>query len=182
MRIAVADQVARLETGRTPVDQFDFAFLRFRGGRYGLEALGRLRDRPGEPATEGARIAGWAITALSWAVPGDARRSANVATPASGVANIKVVFPDGQALPDSFLQQHWERTDNARYARCLGEVWKCEAVIADLDGDGTPEILLLDQTGASAYRKSDAAWEWLGYVMNVNCMDVRDSLRSGKFD
>ncbi len=64
-RLAVADQVARLETGRTPVDQFDFAFLRFHGGRHGLEALGRLRDRPGEPGTEGARIAGWAITALS---------------------------------------------------------------------------------------------------------------------
>jgi len=41
-RIAAADQVARLERGAVTPAKFDFAFLRFKAGRYGLTALKRL--------------------------------------------------------------------------------------------------------------------------------------------
>ena len=43
------DQVHRLETGRISPTQFDFAFLRFRSGRYGIEALRRLAERTEGP-------------------------------------------------------------------------------------------------------------------------------------
>ena len=49
-RISVIDQINRLNSGRTAPDKFDFAFLQFRAGRYGKEALQRLGD-----GTEGPR-------------------------------------------------------------------------------------------------------------------------------
>jgi hypothetical protein len=179
-RLAVADQVAHLETGRTPIDQFDFAFLRFRSGRYGVKALTRLknfRDGPGA-----ARVAEKAATALAWKRPADAR--AAFATPASRAERITVVFPDGQPLPDSFLQQDWATGSEVwRLPSCLRATGKCEAVMTDLDGDGTPEILLFEGASATAYRQSAATWGFLGTVLNVFCKkDVMDALRRGRFD
>ena len=43
IRISVNDQVSRLEAGRLPSNQFDFGFLRFKAGRYGLAALNQSK-------------------------------------------------------------------------------------------------------------------------------------------
>jgi len=181
MRIAVADQVARLEAGRTPVDQFDFAFLRFRSGRYGMEALGRLKNS--EEGREAARIAEKAVAALDWKRPADATVRATPLTPALRAANITVIFPTGEQLPDSFLQQDWSsRADSWRLPGCLTGAATCEAVLADLDGDGATEILLLETATATAYQQSRGTWVLLGHVLNVNCRGVRDALRSGNFN
>jgi hypothetical protein len=62
-RIATADQVARLESGRIAADKFDYAFLRFRSGRYGREALERLRTKQEGP--DAVRVAERAATAVA---------------------------------------------------------------------------------------------------------------------
>lgn len=41
-RISVADQVRRLNDGRIAPDQFEYRFLRFDAGRFGVEALRTL--------------------------------------------------------------------------------------------------------------------------------------------
>lgn len=181
-RIAVADQVRRLEAGKTSWDQFDFAFLRFHSGRYGLEALMRLKDSREGP--DAARIADKAAAAIDWKRPADATpRGTMVATSVSRAANITVIFPSGQSLPDSFLQQDWTAgADQWRHPRCLTAEEKCEAIMADLNDDGVPEILLLTQANATAYRQSADKWVWLGSILNANCNGVRDALRSGKFE
>ncbi|MFN9251447.1 MAG: DUF4153 domain-containing protein, partial [Brevundimonas sp.] len=60
-RLAVADQVGRLESGRTAPDRFDYAFLRFDSGRVGMAALQRLArssdPRIAEPATAAVALA-----------------------------------------------------------------------------------------------------------------------------
>ncbi len=181
-RLAVADQVARLEAGRTSVDQFDFAFLRFRSGRFGVEALARLKDFQDGP--NAARVAEKAAGALAWKYPAEAAGRLTVATPASRAERITVAFPGGQSLPDSFLQQDWARgPDVARLPWCLRAFGKCDAVMTDLDGDGAPEILLFEGASATAYRQSATAWAFLGTVLNVFCKkDIMDALRSGRFD
>jgi hypothetical protein len=119
-RLAVADQVRRLAAGSTPADRFDFAFLRFRGGRYGLEALARLRD-VGEPK----EVAATAALALNRAPGG------TVATPASRADNITVSFPAGQTLPDSFVRQDWGTRPNlAQLPSCLTATGKCDAAVS----------------------------------------------------
>jgi hypothetical protein len=98
-RIAVTDQVARLEAGRTPVDKFDFAFLRFHGGRYGMAALDRLRQK--QDGTDAARIAEKAAAALAATTEygkGGAVAALDRPTPEERAANIVVAYPKGQPL------------------------------------------------------------------------------------
>src|SRR5262249_27520700 len=142
VRISVADQVRRLESGRTPVDQFDFAFLRFHSGRYGLSALEELKRKTDGP--EAARISQKAVEALDWRTPGQVRSAR--ATPANRIANITVVAPKGYPLPESFVQQDWA-LDPRGLPDCLVAAAKCDAILADLDGDDVPEIVLLPLPG-----------------------------------
>jgi hypothetical protein len=48
-RLSVADQVRRLETGRTAADKFDYTMLARQGARYGLAALQYLNAKQDGP-------------------------------------------------------------------------------------------------------------------------------------
>lgn len=182
-RISVADQMARLEQGRVPPDKFDFAFLRFDGGRYGRAALERLEAKTGGP--EAVRIAQRATEALAWKTRPYARDQMP-ATPQDRALAIAVLHPKGQALPDSFVQQKWPgRYEAWQVPTCLTSsipTAKCEALIDDLDGDGVAEIVLLAApTGAAVVFKigADGVWSRAGALMNGHCSGVRDALRAG---
>jgi hypothetical protein len=182
-RIAVADQVKRLEAGRIAVEQFDFAFLRFHGGRYGLAALDRLRQK--EDGPDAARIAEKANAALAANTQFEARASVDRPTPDQRAANITVVYPNGQSLPASFLQQDWNASpDQWRHPRCLTANVKCDALVLDLDGDGTAEILMSARPKGvfAVYREADGKWTNLGILANSNCKGVREALLAGNFE
>ena len=53
--------------------------------------------------------------------------------------------------------------------------------MVDLDGDGSPEIIVLGQV-ASAFKQSEKQWFLLGNIANTNCKGVRDALKEGKFE
>jgi hypothetical protein len=183
MRIAVADQVARLEAGRIPVDKFDFALLRYHGGRYGMAALERLRQKTDGP--DAARIAERVNAALAAKNQSEARASIERPTSAERAANIAVIYPKDQSLPLSFLQQDWNASrDQWRHPRCLTAHVKCDAVILDLDGDGAAEILLSGsgQGNFIVYKETDRKWTILGDLQNSNCKGVREALLSGNFE
>jgi hypothetical protein len=173
-RIATADQVARLESGRISPDKFDYAFLRFRSGRYGLEALDRLRMKQDGP--DAMRIAEKANAALAAKIPFE--------TLAELGDNIAFIYPKGQTLPASFLQQNWDTgPDQWRYPRCMTTSVKCDAMMLDLDGDGMPEILIFGGPyGLTAYKQTDGKWRLLGDVVNSNCKGVREALLAGNFE
>ncbi len=180
-RISVADQVARLEDGRISPDAFDYAFLRFKSGRYGRDALERLRTEQNSP--DAARIAEKANAALAAKFPSEARLRIDRPTPAERAANITVIYPNRQALPMNFLQQDWNALpDQWRYPRCLTAKLKCEAVLLDLDGDDKPEILIFLPVGlVPAFKETDGKWAWLGSLANANCKGVREALVNGDF-
>ena len=53
--------------------------------------------------------------------------------------------------------------------------------MADLDDDGTPEILLFNLPsggGAACKAAGDGSWTFLGAIANAQCKGVRDALRS----
>jgi hypothetical protein len=183
-RIAVADQVARLESGRTPVGKFDFAFLRFHGGRYGLAALERLRQKQDGP--DAARIAEKAAAALAGNDEYETRRTVERPTPEERAANITVAWPKDQALPAAFLQQDWNALppDRWRHPGCLTSHQKCDAVLLDLDGDGAAEILLSGQPNMAflVYKEAGGTWTLLGDLQNSSCPGVRNALLTGQFE
>src|SRR5262249_33702696 len=183
-RISVADQVARLESGRTPPERFDFAFLRFGSGRYGNEALDRLKRKQDGP--NAARISQMANEALDWQTRPRASAQRPVPlTPEARSANIAVLHPKGQSLPMSFLQQDWSgQWLQWGIPRCLIADAKCEAIMYDLDDDGTAELLIFSIPAgpAVAFKAStDERWVMLGTVNNSRCTGVREALREGKF-
>lgn len=186
-RIAVADQMARLESGKTSPDKFDYKFLRFHAGRYGMTALRELAART--QGADAALIAQRANQALLLQYQYQPLETAAAPTAQTRAANITVVQPPGQTLPDDFLAQEWTG-QRLQYLipRCLTAntpIQKCEAVLADLDGDGTPEILLLNTPsgGGAAFKRADdgKGWAILGPIANAQCQGVRDALRAGQF-
>ena len=180
-RISVADQLSRLKNGTTPPEKLDVDFLRFRAGRYGMAALDELAAQDKESASDSvgarARLALRAKNAYELYAPEPA------ATPQSRAANI-TVQPAGQTLPERFLTQDWNSApDQWQLPGCLKRVnAKCDAIIADLDDDGSPEIVLFGSEARSAFRATDTgAWDYLGPVLNWQCPGVTDAVHAGEF-
>jgi hypothetical protein len=183
-RISVADQINRLENGRTPPETFDYKFLRFNAGRYGMAALQELAGRSaGKDAGIIAQRAKQTL-ALQNAYQGPAQPPS---TASSRAGNITVVQPVGQSLPDDFLRQDWSVTPQPfLMPRCLttnAPNAKCEAILVDLDNDGKSEVLLFSlPAGAGvAFKRTDQGWAYLGGILNVYCKGVREALRAGEF-
>ena len=184
-RIAVADQIRRLETGRVAPEQFDYRFLRFWSGRYGKAALERMAAQTEGP--QAAAISERARQAKNSLNPW--QTSVFTATAQSRGANIAVVQPHGQTLPESFLRFDWTKgTTAAQLPRCLTATdARCEAVLLDLDGDGSMEIVLFAFRGGGGVMTAGAfkagageSWTWLGGLANIYCPGVREALVAGQ--
>jgi hypothetical protein len=183
-RISVADQVSRLQSGRISPDEFDFAFLRFGSGRYGTRALEQLATHAQGP--QAAVIADRAAKALHATMLSQISPAKQHISAQQRANNIAVIAPAGGALPDNFLQQDWNAAQRPwLLPQCLAAAAKCEAFVADLDGDGRPEILLFGVAGgpAAAFKANAAEkWEFVGTIANAGCPGVRDALRAGHFE
>jgi hypothetical protein len=179
-RLAVADQLRRLEAGKVWPFQFDFMFLRFKAGRFGIDALEQLAlRRTGPHATAIAEKAAASLKSTHWEPP-----RVDPATPQTRAANITIIHPSGQPLPDGFVQQNWISGPAVSLPGCLTYTGKCDAILTDLDDDGTPEVLLIVNPYGSAFVFKSAQggnWSSLGMLLNANCPGVRDALRDGKF-
>jgi hypothetical protein len=184
VRISVSDQVDRLISGKVAPEKFDIAFLRFRSGRYGKDALQRLAD--GADGPQAVAVAERAKQALASSNQFQLQHNAaSQATPASRAANINVISPAGAVLPDGFLQMDWKTVQPQwQLPGCLLRETKCEAVLVDLDGDGRQEILLFNLPaglGAAFQQDGEGHWHMLGTLTNSGCPGVREALRAGKF-
>ena len=179
-RIAVADQIRRLNAGITTPDNFDYTFLRFSSGRYGLDALNKLAEQTTWP-TASQRSA----EILKAKNQYEARRPQIPITPELRTANITVAQPPGQTLPKSFLDIDWNRNQRSfLLPHCLTTNAKCDAVLVDLDGDGSNEIILIPSpAGISVVLKfTSGSWSYAGNLSNSGCPDSRNALLSGKFE
>ena len=176
VRIAVADQMARLESGKIKPEKFDIAYLRRSGGRYGKQALERLSQ------SKSALLRESAVNEL--------KTNGNVPlglSPKSTLASRISVHPDGAKLPASFFANDWSK-DPAEGERpaCMTSInSRCEALMADIDGDGKLEIILFgtDQVDAQIFHEQTAGtWRLTGLLkFPYRCAKVLDGLRSGRF-
>jgi hypothetical protein len=188
-RISVADQMARLRGGQIQADKIDFRFLRFDSGRFGRDELRRMAGETGDPQT--VALAQQAKQALAVQYRYQATTPALTPqfkpTAQTRAANITVLQPAGQTLPQSFLEQEWPVPPAQSYLipRCLTANNQCDAILTDIDGDGLTDILLFNApTGAGAAFRAvdDKSWTFLGAVINAQCKGVREALRAGQFE
>ena len=170
-RISVVDQMARLASGKTAPEKFDYAYLRREGGHYGKVALEALASGKAGPLQRNAQ------RELRNDLPGKQKETPQF------LADRLTVYPRGAQLPKSFLNTDWNKGDDGTNAACLRTTQHCDAVITDLDGDGQPEIILLPRTAwrSDVFAQEDGHWRLVGRVMDLSSCGSDDALRSGHF-
>ena len=165
-RLSVTSQVKRLESGKVAADKFDFQFLRFSSGRYGREALARLKT---SRDADVARRADDAITSKE-RVDAPAKRGPDFAN--------MPVYPAGKALPPTFRDQDW--TAAASDSVCTFAGMRCAALVIDVDGDGSDEVLLASGAAFDVFKSTDHGWRRVAQA-NAICAgaDVDAALKAG---
>jgi len=184
-RIGVNSQMARLDKGKTKAADFDFRYLRFEGGRYGRAALEELKQRgTGQDAALLRREAA-AMLALD---DSDRWPHSTRATAPVSVAGNLTVWPAGAQLPASFLAQKWETLQDNLKPDCLSKrEGKCDAFLIDADGDGKPEVLLIEKLhpgGGQLFAEGgDGGWTVVANMAyrDISCKPLVEKLRKGEF-
>ncbi len=166
-RLSVNDQVARLKTGKIKAEDFDYAFLRFKAGRFGERTLAALaKTGVGKDAALVAQRAG---QALKGRTPQELIAQQNKATPEEIAAKI-TMHPKGSVLPQSFLSEDWS---GRRFGvpTCLQGTNSCDGFMFDLDGDGIAEIMLVNYSGV-VFKELDGNWRRIGDIQLCNKADL----------
>lgn len=172
-RIAVANQMARLNSGKISRERFDYHFLRWDGGRYGMQALQELA------ASKDGYVKRMAQDALQ-----QQNRYAPTVASKQLLMDRLVVYPAGARLPQSFVQMDWNKT-SLTWMRPNCTAASCDAILIDLNGDGRPEILIADAetTTAQVFQgNANGVWMPAGTIyLPWQCPNVMDALRQGHF-
>ncbi|HUO92040.1 MAG TPA: DUF4153 domain-containing protein [Rhizomicrobium sp.] len=183
MRIAVDSQMARLAKGSVKAEAFDYGYLRWRSGRFGLDALHRLEHWEG-PQASYVRDKAHAI--LNYHV------MAYTAPIAQDLADNFIVYPAGRKLPSAFLHQDWlHDPDASSLPACLTTAGVgCQAFFLDLAGDGHEEIVVIGTdksgtiTGSNGVFAEDekGVWHLTGRPNELwQCPVVLKALKRGDF-
>ncbi|MDO1559389.1 DUF4153 domain-containing protein [Brevundimonas sp. 2R-24] len=142
-RLSVADQTARLQRGAVSAADFDYAFLRFRSGRFGEAALARLTRSPN------AEIARRAREAKAAEQPYDLGPIETEGLPVR-----LTPWPEGSAVPEGLIEALPGYMGNQ--CRASGD---CLVQMRDLNGDGGAEALLITAHELSAWRQGPDGWD-----------------------
>ena len=165
-RLSVASQIKRLEAGKVPAEKFDFQFLRFDGGRYGRDALERLKASPDAGVARRAREA----------IEAKAKASA-LPQPGPEISKI-TVYPAGKTLPRSFTSQNPALHEPDSVCAFAGS--NCSALLLDVDGDGQDEVLLTTGAAFDVMQFRDGRWLKVAEASSpCDGVDIDAALKTG---
>ncbi|MFZ2315101.1 MAG: DUF4153 domain-containing protein [Gammaproteobacteria bacterium] len=186
-RLAVASQIARLESGKVAPERFDFGMLRLQGLRYGQEALIELQ----------AHFKGLDAAYTSEQVKKLlALKKGQVVEMKTGVlstvqkADLINVHTNEGKLPESFLNQDWRLfekqvsfVDSLVLPSCLSGYYpRCDAWVMEYNNN-PPVILILAPSGFIGI-KQDAQGVWNiigGWALPFKCTNILRDAREGRF-
>ena len=179
MRISIASQMGRLHSGAIAPGKFDYDYLRWRGGRFGHDALAQLSAAAGPDA---ALIRARAKAALA----STTRYRAELLTSEEIAAQVRV-YPKDQLLPPSLLNQDWRKDGSYAVPPCLTvSGTKCEAFLAELTGAPPDQYIFIwggDQGWNSAVLGEDdkGRWSVVGQLSWPHCKPALEALRAGQY-
>jgi hypothetical protein len=152
-RLAVASQLARLHNGTVSATEFDYRYLRWEAGRWGLNALNDLSTQSGDAVKSdiASRAQQMLVAKNRW----DYQQNAPL--PIEATQRIRV-FPLGEKIDDTLLNLLREaRTAHWQTRTCLDASNECLAWINDLNNDGNTEVLIISSTGPSSTKPNCCA-------------------------
>ena len=170
-RLAVRDQMTRLQKGLISAEAFDYDFLRFKSGKVGLKALDQLAASSNPTIAAKAKAFKTLDESQRFEAPGPDISADHIET-----------WPAGQALPDGF-------TDPSRGYDPRSECTRarpCVLRMMDVNADGVAEALLSNGYRISVLSEVGGEWTQLGsYSLNgcprlpgQGANDMRNILRS----
>lgn len=182
MKVSTDDQIGRLRAHQVSAENFDYDYLQREGGRFGhraLEKLAVVKDGP-----EAARIREYAKHTLGGGAP-----TASGPPRVLDIARDMPVFPKGAALPPGFAAQDWSKLGGEiSIPACLTVPdLECEAELADMDGDGVAEVIVVARSGGAYWwgtvMKGDAHGHWapVGELRMPHCDGDLEALRAGTY-
>lgn len=180
MRIGVASQLARLESGKVTPEKFDFWYLHHQGGRFGKAALEKLAKSPNSNIAEGAKKA--LSKTWSWV---DAMPQPVVTK--TELAKRIHMHPAGAKLPDSFVAQDWNSTPPNCFAGTVLKDWGCDAVLKSTDSGVAELVLGYGAVGSTQwkqitiYRLAEGHWTLLSRFDGPLCKGEYEALFAGNF-
>ncbi|STX51018.1 Uncharacterised protein [Legionella busanensis] len=175
VRLSVANQLLRLQTGKVTPEKFDFAALRYKGLRFGQQALLELQNTWQGPQREYVRIhATEAFKLKLKAYPNSGEKP-----------NPLIIHTANGKLPSSFLNQHWlamEGSINIPFCLSNGmgkcDVWQMQ------DLQKNPLILILENGTFTGFKKTTSGqWTAIGYwLIPYKCSEkIRKAAVAGEF-
>jgi Domain of unknown function (DUF4153) len=182
MRIGVQSQLARLNNGKVPASVFDYAYLRFSGGKYGDAALRTLLADTANPQAETIK------PLVEAALKSEYPSYAGIANERKGIANVAdlkaliTVYPKGaQVDADFYKSLYLEVTSGQMYFSCLdnniarqgGQKPQCYVLSIDLNKDKQAELVVLNQGNAQVYSKDGTGWKSVGTFYTIACCENR---------
>jgi hypothetical protein len=168
-RISAGDQVARLHSGAVAPAKFDFAFLRFRSGRWGRAELARLAAMKG--AGRADEIAALARKAQAFKSPWYHPETI------AGDERARRLKPfAGSNFPAGFIDQTWDVQDPANGCQASEP---CPVFVADLDGQPGPEVVVFRPYNGSVYSQRSGRWTLVGTVGSPLCWDDLQAIKKG---
>jgi hypothetical protein len=163
LRISVNGQVARLLSGRTPVAEFDYGFLRFEAGHLGRAALDALDKLESQPEFEGIANELATVRAMEsyWAW----KHGQSVAPDPDAL----VPIPPLAELPHGFVSLFSAETAQNRWRPCGSKAKPCAVFAVALDSEAPDELCVAARGGAvdtlTCYTRFDAAqWRRVGQL------------------
>lgn len=172
-RLSAQSQAGRVNSGKITPDKFDWRVLRFETGTYGLDELKRLST---SGKTEAVRKT--AADSGRWS---DDNRWQHEAPQAEMIRpdpkQIRMVQKD-TTIPASFLMQAYVSSQED-HPNCLQPNYTpCYTALIDLNDDGKPELLLLNDT--RLFRLENNNGVWMGPQSGENIWLSKDDVAAFK--
>lgn len=186
-RIGVASQVARLLSGQTLAESFDYQYLRFETGRLGAEALERLAKLDKHPQASVIREKALAVQKQAYKIWHPEKTRPDVWT-ADEIKTRLRFYPAGTRADESFFPVFAARA-NARGVsmHCLRPDGVCDVVAMDLDGDGAVEYAVVySEYELEIFQHGKGGWESAGFLHPIPGIEYKreeigPALAQGRF-
>jgi len=178
-RLAVNAQVERLTAGKIVPKEFDYEYLRWDSGRWGLRALKELEATSGDDHATDIAIRAKQKLAQKHRYDDDARIVLSREEARSRIQQLKE-NATVKGIPDSLINYLHTSSTHYQARQCLELDRKCAIWMHDFNSDGKLEALVLishccnnknDIRSGQLYTQKGNRWEYVGYLspsLNIN--------------